>query len=390
MLIAKLAFRNIKEAGLRTWLNVAALSLTFLVIVGFQGLFDGMLAQSSRAMIDDEIAGGQFWNANYDPYDPLTLEDSHGSIPKELTDLIYRKEAAPILMRQVTIYPEGRMQTAQIRGIDPNQTILNIPSGSLASEEGDLPVLIGKRMAQNKNLRIGDYLIIRYRDAKGTFDAVEGKIVKIMNTQVPSIDNGIIWVPLKKLRQMTVLEDEATIVVVGTEFTGKKNYEGWGFKSQEFLMSDLIDMIKTKKISSLVMYFILLFLGMLAIFDTQVLSIFRRKKEIGTLIALGMTRMQVIVLFTLEGALQGVLALLVSMVVGFPLLWLVSAKGLSLPQAVDSFGFALADKLYPVYTLDLVIGTVLLVMAIVTIVSLLPTRTIAKLNPTEAIQGKIS
>ncbi|NLK30927.1 MAG: ABC transporter permease, partial [Aminobacterium colombiense] len=54
MLGAKLAFRNIKEAGLRTWLNVAVLALTFIVIVGFQGLYTGILAQSSRAMIEDE------------------------------------------------------------------------------------------------------------------------------------------------------------------------------------------------------------------------------------------------------------------------------------------------------------------------------------------------
>ena len=64
MLGAKLAFRNINEAGLRTWLNVAVLALTFIVIVGFQGLYTGILAQSSRAMIEDEVAGGQCWHQN--------------------------------------------------------------------------------------------------------------------------------------------------------------------------------------------------------------------------------------------------------------------------------------------------------------------------------------
>ena len=53
---------------------------------------------------------------------------------------------------------------------------------------------------------------------------------------------------------------------------------------------------------------ILLMLAMLAVFDTQVLSIFRRQKEIGTYIALGMTRKQVVTLFTLEGAMHAVLA----------------------------------------------------------------------------------
>jgi ABC-type lipoprotein release transport system permease subunit len=42
---------------------------------------------------------------------------------------------------------------------------------------------------------------------------------------------------------------------------------------------------------------------MIAIFDTQVLSLFKRRKEIGTLSALGMTQQQIIGLFTVEGLL---------------------------------------------------------------------------------------
>ncbi len=52
-------------------------------------------------------------------------------------------------------------------------------------------------------------------------------------------------------------------------------------------------------IGSLIMYVLLM--GMLlAIFDTQVLAAFRRRREMGTLMALGMLRSQIIGLFTLE------------------------------------------------------------------------------------------
>jgi len=49
-------------------------------------------------------------------------------------------------------------------------------------------------------------------------------------------------------------------------------------------------------------------MALLAVFDTQVLAIFRRRKEMGTLMALGMTRWDIISLFTLEGSLLGILA----------------------------------------------------------------------------------
>jgi ABC-type antimicrobial peptide transport system permease subunit len=50
----------------------------------------------------------------------------------------------------------------------------------------------------------------------------------------------------------------------------------------------------------------------------------------------------------------------------------------------------MAERMYPVYGLGLIIGTVLLVVISATIVSFLPARKIAKMNPVEALKGKIS
>jgi len=134
----------------------------------------------------------------------------------------------------------------------------------------------------------------------------------------------------------------------------------------------------------------LLFLAMLAIFDTQVLSIFHRRKEMGTLMALGMTRTRLIGLFTLEGALHGILAAILATLYGLPLLWYVARVGWELPEAIDQVGFALGERLFPVYTPVLVVGTALLVLIVTTIVSYLPTREIAKLKPTDALRGRTS
>ncbi|HUW23623.1 MAG TPA: FtsX-like permease family protein [bacterium] len=390
MLALKLAYRNIKGAGLRTWLNVAVLSLAYVLIIWHQGIFTGMLKHGSQAVIEDEIAGGQYWHKNYDPFDPLSYDESHGPIPAELTGLIEDKKATPILIRQAAIYPEGRVQTVLLKGIEPGQTILGIPSAGLEKEEDALPVLIGRRMARSTSLDIGDYLTIRWRDVKGTFDAVEGKIVEIMNTQVPTMDKRQLWVPLKELQKMVTLKDEATIIVVGQNVQGQRDISDWKFKDQRFLLTDINQVVRSKRISAGILYAILLFLAMLAIFDTQVLSIFKRRKEIGTLIALGMTRLQVIALFTLEGAMHGILAIGIGAIYGIPWIIFYSKTGMKIPQATEEYGFALAGRLYPSYSVGLVLGTVFIVMVTVTIVSFLPTRKISKMKPTEALKGKIS
>ncbi len=390
MLILKLAYRNLIGAGLRTWLKVAVLSITYVLIIWHYGFFTGMLKQGTRAMIKDEIAGGQYWHKNYDPYDPISLDESHSVIPSELEALIKNKQATPILIRQSSIYPEGRVQSVLLKGIEPEQKVLEIPTSQLNVDENVLPILIGRRMANRNSLEVGDYLTIRWRDVNGTFDAIDGKIVAIMSTQVPNIDFRQLWVPVKDLQKMTGLENEATIIIVGQNLFNLPDVANWDFKDHDFLLKDINEMVKSKRVSASIMYLTLLFLSILAIFDTQILSIFRRRKEIGILMALGMTRLEIILLFTFEGALNGVLAIGVAAIYGVPLIYFTATKGFPLPEITEQYGFAIARRLFPSYTFGVVSVTILIIMLTVTIVSYIPTRRIAKLKPTEALKGKIS
>ena len=393
MLIPKLAFKNIIGAGLRTWLNVIVLSIAFVAIIWTQGMVRGMNNQAMTALIDTEYGGGQFWHQAYDPYDPLTIEDGHATLSDSLTSLIASGQATPILIASGAIYPQGRIQTAQLKGIDPDQHILNLPSGGLKTENPDIiPALIGTRMAKQTHLTVGDEVTVRWRDIHGTFDATDVQIVRIMSTTVQSVDTGQIWLPLEKLREMLQAPEEATLVVLEKNIKSVPSDDGpWVYRDLDYLLKDIIQLIKSKSVGSSIMYILLLGMGLLAIFDTQVLSIFRRRKEMGTLMALGMSRGQIIRLFTFEGALHGLLALLVGALYGIPLLTYSAKTGIGLPkEMMDSTGFAISDRLYPSYGLGLVIGTTLLVLITVTIVSFLPTRRIVKLKPTDALRGKFS
>src|SRR5512136_216677 len=113
MMLVKLALKNLLGAGLRTWLNVFVLSLSFVLIIFTQGLIQGMNQQAQEAMIASEVGGGHFQHPAYDPYDPLTLTDAHGPVPAPLAALAASGKAVPVLIAQGTIYPEGRLYTVQ-------------------------------------------------------------------------------------------------------------------------------------------------------------------------------------------------------------------------------------------------------------------------------------
>ncbi len=390
MLILKLALRNLLGAGLRTWLNVVALSFSFVVIVFLQGMYDGMNEQATRASVAALYGGGQYWQARYDPYDPLTLPDAHAPVPSALDSLVARGLATPVLVRQATIYPGGRFRGVLLKGIAPEQRILEIPSAALAGGDGAIPAVIGARMAKSTGLKTGDDVTMQWRDAHGTFDATDVRIAQVMRTTVQEVDVDQLWIPLEALRRLSVMPGEATLVVLRQGASAPGAVAGWSWKDQSWLLRDIRSLVRSKKIGASVMYLVLLFLAMLAIFDTQVLSIFRRRREIGTLMALGMTRTRVIGLFTVEGALHGVLAAAVAAVYGLPLLAWVASRGYGMPQGTDSFGLAVGERIFPVYPLALVAGTIVLVLLVTTVVSFLPTRRIARLKPTDALRGRMS
>ncbi len=392
MLLFKLAVRNLLGAGLRTWLNALALSFSFVVIVFLQGIYQGMNEQAMHASVATLYGGGQYWHARYDPYDPITLPDAHGPVPAALDSLVREGAATPILVRQATIYPGGRFRGILLKGIAPEQGVLDIPSAALRGGRGAIPALVGARMAASTGLRPGDEITVQWRDVHGTFDASDVRIATVMRTTVPEVDNGQIWIPLDDLRRITDMPGEATLVVLrpGATPPAAGAVAGWSWRDQRYLTRDIRALVRSKSAGASILYLCLLFLASLAIFDTQVLSIFRRRREIGTLIALGMTRTRVIGLFTTEGALHGCLAALLAAAYGTPLLLWVAVTGYGMPQGADQFGLAFGERIFPMYPAALIAGTALLVLLVTTVVSYLPTRRIAKLKPTDALRGRMA
>ena len=388
-LAIKLAYRNLIGAGLRTWLNVIVLSFSFVVIIFMKGVMIGWDHQAKTDMTNWEIGGGQYWQKDYDPFDPFSLTESHAVIPAEVKDEIAKGDMEPFLIVPGTIYPQGRLQSIVIKGINPGQSLFLLPSHKLDTLTDAIPAIIGSLMAKSIKANVGDQMMIRWRDANGTFDAGNIVITEMFSTNVPEVETGQIYIPLKRLQEMMLMPGEASILTFRNSEQSHPSLDGWTLKRKGELTASVDAMIKAKSVGQSVMYGILLLLAMLAIFDTQVLSIFRRQKEIGTYIALGYTRRQVVGLFTVEGTMHSVLAALVSAAYGLPFLAHMAKTGWKMPIDTSEFGMAIAQTLYPIYSVGLVITTVLIMTVVTAIVSYWPSRRIAKMNPTDALRGKL-
>jgi len=353
-------------------------------------MIDGWNRQARNDTQNWEIGNGQFWHPGYDKFDPYTIAESNAVLSDDIQNLIKENKVTPVLIRQATIYPNGHLQSAILKGVDPNQKVLALPTADIQNSQNKYAAIIGKQMAKSTKLKVGDKVLMRWRDKNGTFDAREIEIVSIFKCDVPTVDNGTIYMNIEILQEMTGLENQATMLVANREYENTK-LEGWEHKDIVFLLAEFDKIIESKKGSGMILQSILLILAMLAIFDTQVLSIFRRQKEIGTYIALGLTRARVVGIFTVEGAAHSILAAIVGAIYGIPLFIYLSKNGIYYGTAAQDTGMniPMSETLYPYYSVGLVITSIIIVVVAATIVSYLPARKISKMKPTQALKGKI-
>lgn len=378
----KLAFKNLIRAGLKTWLNSLALSFAFVLILFYNGMIDGWNDEARRDAIEWDYAGGHLRHADYDPTDLFSIQDSHG----KLNDAD-KEHLAPVFIWQGNIYPQGRQMNILIKGMEPDQNIVKIPSALFKNSDAQYPAIIGAKMAQNTHLKKGDQVQLRWRDKNGTFDAVMVTVIGVFNTNVPFVDAGQLWMPLELLNKMVGYEQNATYYLVKDGYQPDA-IKGWNFVNQETLLKPVTDLINAKKYGASIMYLMLLAIGLLVIYDTLALSIFRRQKEIGTHIAMGNTQNQVIRMFTIEGIMYSFFGIALGAIYGTPLFIYLATKGISFPVSGDSMGIIMAPVIYSVYSISLIIKTVLLLIISSAMVSWLASRKIAKMNPVEALKGK--
>ncbi len=133
---------------------MAVLAFCFIVIV-FTTVFKWLAESGRQDAMEWEFGYGQLLNADYNPYDVFSIKDGHGSLSEEKTENL-----TPVLVRQASVYPNGRMNPVLLRGIAADQLVLKLPIKLLAQSDAEIPVLIGSRMAENLKLKKDDQLVL--------------------------------------------------------------------------------------------------------------------------------------------------------------------------------------------------------------------------------------
>jgi ABC-type lipoprotein release transport system permease subunit len=200
----------------------------------------------------------------------------------------------------------------------------------------------------------------------------------------PRIDEGVVWMRLDHLRQITQREGEVSWVAV-KEFQG--SIASTEFQEPEVLLNDILELIRQDRKYAVIIWIILIFLAGISVFNTQFLNIFKRQREIGTLMAFGMPPGRVVRLFAVEGSLAAFSAVLVALVLGTIIFAWFQSVGLDVSHLAES-NIPIRENIFLKIEPVEVVVSMLVIVAIMILVAWIPVRKISRVNPTEALRGR--
>jgi putative ABC transport system permease protein len=402
MTFLRIAFRNVFRNTRRTALTVLVISFGAAALILSGGFFAYNFDGLRETTIRNGLGHLQIATERYlDQGEERPLQHGIANAP-ELQRWLESQEHVRATTGQIDfvgLVSNGEKSEAFLgSGVDPERESamgfsLNLKEGEPLAAEGE--ALLGVGLAAALKVRPGDVLTLMGTTSDGALNGVDVRVAGLYATGVKEFDARALKVALPTAQRL-LDTDRVTKVIVKLDAT--RNTEavrkslvaaGLGPQGAGLRVRSWRDLASFYKQVVLLYNAIFMFLGLIIFIlvvlsssNTMMMSVFERVREIGTLMAFGTRRRQVLAIFVLEGAVLGVLGGLCGLAISYGLIQAINNAGLTMPPPPSfSTGFPLLIKLVP----GLFAGVFVLIVAVLTASAVLPAWRGARLRIVDAL-----
>ena len=302
-----------------------------------------------------------------------------------------------------------RTYGALVIGIDPMRepTVSSLKTlirqGKFLSTTDVDQALVGKLLAKNLNVGLGDEIVVLGQGRDGSVAATVVKVKGIFNSGQDELDRNTIHIPLKYFQEVySMFGAVHEVVAMGTRLSLvpeiKKRVE-IGIKTMEKgnrltvldwmeLMPGLVESIKMDLISGFIFYAILIIVVAFSILNTFLMAIFERTREFGVLLAMGTTPGRLTKLLLIESGAMTLLGIVFGIIAGSLITLYFQRHGIVISSATEVLRqFGLPARMYPqLSVLSASVGPgVVLIITLLT--ALYPALKVRRLKPVEAMMA---
>lgn len=406
--LLRVALRNVSRNRKRTVITLVAVVVGIFVIIFVNGLLTGLHRtfqdQVTRGLTGDlqlqrkgyrDAAESAPLNLDIAMDDALrtTLDQTPGiaawSPRVRFGGLVSNGEDSAMFLglavdpvKEDAVSPRNRENVVEGTWLDPAR-----PNGVVMSEQ----------LAHSLHLEVGDEVTVLANTREGSLNGRDFQLVGLLSSRLPNASGRLVVVDSTVAAPMLFMEGRATEVALSLEdpkaapevaahlepSMSARPEPVVVYRWQE-LAPFFVDIMDMQDMIFGIVVAVLFLLVLTGIANTMLMSVFERTREIGTLMALGMRRRAVILLFLAEALVLGITGAVGGLLLGGTTVTLLGIHGI-LFTAPGTNGAPLT--IYPVLSLNAVLIVAVFAIVCSLVSAFYPAWRASRLEPVAALRG---
>ncbi|MFH1760121.1 MAG: FtsX-like permease family protein [bacterium] len=413
--IWKIALRNIRRHTRRTLLSAITIGVGLMFFIFMDSVMSGFDRGAIDNMIELSVSALKIQTRAYDKEkDSYPLKYGISNIHK-IQGFLRKDTRVKGITSRTRFLGElsNNAQTCPVVGtiVDPatDSTVFGLKKyleGSYFSGNNDREIILGKDLARDLAVSAGDYITLFALTRYETNNADEFKVTGILKTTDPNINKSSVLISFAGANDFLDLEDLVTEINVSlVHRTNFKNFlsdmkELQASTNREFnnlavdtfleLGAAILEMSKQKKGFGFIFMGALLLIAAVGIFNTVLMSVYERIREIGVLRAHGMKPREITWMFLLEGTITGAIGSTMGVILGCLINALLVAYGYPMDKlggdGMDTSGIPVWGTIYGQWNIEMIIFAFFFGIIVATIAGIIPARQASKMNVTKALR----
>lgn len=397
-----LSWKNIWRNKLRSIVVIIAVTLGVFAGVFLLAFMNGMVEKRIQTVIRTEISHIQIHQPDFQENNDFSLRIQNAdSIVQVVFQTNHVKAACKRIVISSLVASAETNTGIKIMGIVPEieRKITNISDklieGAYFENNQKNSVVIGKKLAEKLKVGLHKKIIITLQDIKMNITSGAFRIAGIYETDNTMYDESTIFVRYNDLCVLTGLNGtEAHEIAVLLDKDENSEQVKQELKN-EFRRLEIQDWMELSPeagylVSAMDQYmFIFILVILLAlcfgIINTMLMVVLERVKELGMLMAVGMSKLRIFFMIMLETVYLTVTGGMIGIVAGYMISKHLERVGLDLyfwKEAYSSLGYS--SFIYPKIDLRMVAFTALMVILTGIFSAIYPALKALRLNPAEA------
>jgi len=398
---ATIALRNIFRQPRRSGLTILAISFSVFCIIVFQALKVGLHRKMIDGTLSLDLCTIQIHSAGYEAnitrFQPLP---DYQELLAHLTELGLSSYSLRI-KAPALILAGPRSSSILLSGINPDQeqkiTLIHQRlTGGQYITTGTDSLLMGRELAENLKLKIGDQVSLMLQNVFGQPVLKKVRIGGLYDTGLTSFDQSHLYLPLATLQDFLDVGDEITEIAILTEPEAAKSLsaritaglapEKYRITSWQESTPDLVQLMELNDATFRILVAIIFFIVAMGIANTMNSVIFERFREFGTIAAIGTTPAEIVSLVSMESCFLGVFACLAGTGLALLVCTYLHSHGIDLSHFTSSNQYFAAGSVLKAFVLvPDIISANLITLFTALLAGLYPAVKASRLNPVEAL-----